>query len=122
MRARLEATGEGLRRRMHETIEEQGDWLRQVVGGFFAYHAVPTNADALNAFRDHVIRQWMRTLQRRSQKDGTTWQRIKILAARWLPTPRITHPWPDERFAVKYPRWEPYAGNPHVRFCAGGAR
>src|ERR1700712_1235835 len=31
MRARLEATGEGLRRRMHETIEEQGDWLRQVV-------------------------------------------------------------------------------------------
>jgi RNA-directed DNA polymerase len=122
MRARLEATGEGLRRRMHETIEEQGDWLRQVVGGFFAYHAVPTNADALNAFRDHVIRQWMRTLRRRSQKDGTTWQRIKVLAARWLPTPRITHPWPDERFAVKYPRWEPYAGNPHVRFCAGGAR
>ena len=25
------------------------------------------------------------------------------------------------RFAVKYPRWEPYAGNPPVRFCAGGA-
>jgi RNA-directed DNA polymerase len=25
------------------------------------------------------------------------------------------------RFAVKYPRWEPYAGNLHVRFCAGGA-
>ena len=21
-----------------------------------------------------------------------------------------------------YPRWEPYAGKPHVRFCAGGAR
>jgi GH15 family glucan-1,4-alpha-glucosidase len=55
-----------------------------VVGGFFAYHAVPTNADALNAFRDHVIRQWMRTIQRRSQKDRTTWQRIKVLAARWL--------------------------------------
>ena len=26
------------------------------------------------------------------------------------------------RPAVKYPRWEPYAGKPHVRFCAGGAR
>ena len=25
-------------------------------------------------------------------------------------------------FAVTYPRWEPYAGKPHVRFCAGGAR
>ena len=24
--------------------------------------------------------------------------------------------------AVIYPRWEPYAGKPPVRFCAGGAR
>jgi hypothetical protein len=26
------------------------------------------------------------------------------------------------RFAVTHPRWEPYAGKPHVRFCAGGAQ
>jgi len=26
------------------------------------------------------------------------------------------------RLAVTHPRWEPYAGKPHVRFCAGGAR
>jgi RNA-directed DNA polymerase len=121
MRARLEAVEEGLRRRMHETIEQQGDWLRQVVRGFFAYHAVPTNADALAAFRDHVIHLWRRTLLRRSQKDRTTWERFHVLAERWLPKPRITHPWPNRRFAVKYPRWEPYAGKPHVRFCAGGA-
>ena len=25
-------------------------------------------------------------------------------------------------FAVKHPRWEPYAGKPHVRFWAGGVR
>jgi hypothetical protein len=25
-------------------------------------------------------------------------------------------------FAVKHPRWEPYAGKPHVRICAGGAQ
>src|SRR5262249_9281283 len=25
-------------------------------------------------------------------------------------------------FAVTHRRWEPYAGKPHVRFCAGGAR
>ena len=24
--------------------------------------------------------------------------------------------------AVIHPRWEPYAGKPHVRICAGGAR
>jgi len=34
----------------------------------------------------------------------------------------VLHPWPRERFAVTHPRWEPYAGKPHVRFCAGGAR
>ena len=26
------------------------------------------------------------------------------------------------RPAVKHPRWEPYAGKLHVRFCAGGAQ
>ena len=30
--------------------------------------------------------------------------------------------WPSVRFAVRHPRWEPYAGKPHVRFCAGGAQ
>ena len=86
MRARLLAIQDGLRRRMHTTIEEQGDWLRQVMGGFFAYHAVPTNTDALAAFRDHVIHLWWRTLRRRSQKDRMSWQRIDALADRWLPT------------------------------------
>ena len=27
-----------------------------------------------------------------------------------------------QAFAVTHPRWEPYAGKPHVRFCAGGVR
>ena len=27
-----------------------------------------------------------------------------------------------QAMAVTHPRWEPYAGKPHVRFCAGGAR
>ena len=34
---------------------------------------------------------------------------------------RIRQPEPSVRFAVTHPRWEPYAGKPHVRFCAGGA-
>jgi hypothetical protein len=28
----------------------------------------------------------------------------------------------SERFAVTHPRWEPYAGKPHVRIYAGGVR
>ena len=47
MRAKLGKSSEGLRWRMHQPIPEQGDWLKQVVTGFFAYHAVPTNSAAL---------------------------------------------------------------------------
>ena len=45
----------------------RGDATKQVVGGFFAYHAVPTNARALGAFRHHVMNLWRRTLLRRSR-------------------------------------------------------
>ena len=109
MRARLRAVKDELRRRMHEPIPAQGKWLRQVVRGYFAYHAVPTNYQALCAFRHHVTELWRRTLRRRSQKDGMTWERITRIAAAWLPQPRTLHPWPDQRFAVTHPRWEPGA-------------
>jgi RNA-directed DNA polymerase len=109
MRAKLRETKEQLRKRMHEPIPEQGRWLKQLVTGFFAYHAVPTNSRALGAFRHYVTDLWRQTLRRRSQKDGMTWERIKKLADAWLPQPRILHPWPSHRFAVTHPRWEPGA-------------
>ncbi len=98
MRARMEQ----LRRRMHAPIPAQGAWLRRVVTGFFAYHAVPTNFRALGAFRYHVMDLWRRTLRRRSQKDGMTWERMARIADTWLPKPRILHPWPEQRFAVTH--------------------
>jgi RNA-directed DNA polymerase len=122
VRAKLKDIKEGLRKRMHEPLPRQGKWLGQVVKGWFNYHAVPTNSRALGAFRYHVVDLWRRALRRRSQKDLTTWQRIEALAREWLPMPKILHPWPERRFAVKHPRWEPYAGIPPVRFCAGGAQ
>src|SRR5262245_34465036 len=97
------------RRRMHQPIPQQGQWLKQVVTGYFNYHAVPTNAPRLAAFHFHVTHLWWRTLRRRSQKDWTTMERIVRLVEDWLPKPRILHPWPDARFAVRHPRWEPYA-------------
>ncbi|MBT2323773.1 group II intron reverse transcriptase/maturase [Variovorax paradoxus] len=104
MRAKLQEIKVRLRERMHETIPEQGRWLKAVVTGFFAYHAVPTNFRALGAFRYHVTNLWRRSLRRRSQKDRMTWERITKIATAWLPSPRILHPWPSERFAVKHPR------------------
>src|SRR3954451_21324979 len=54
MRATLRRVKDALRRRMHQPIPVQGRWLTQVVRGYFAYHAVPTNRRALMAFRHHV--------------------------------------------------------------------
>jgi hypothetical protein len=100
MRAKLSEIKEELRRRMHQPIPELGRWLAQVIRGYFAYHAVPTNSSALSAFRYHVTRLWLCTLRRRSQKDNFTWERITKLANDFLPQPKILHPWPSVRFAV----------------------
>ncbi len=89
---------------MHQPIPEQGKWLKQVVTGYFAYHAVPTNMSALDAFRHHVERLWLRALRRRSQKDRLSWNRLHKLVNDWLPHPRILHPWPELRFAVRHSR------------------
>lgn len=109
MRATLQEIKAKLRVRMHDTIAAQGRWLRAVVAGYFAYHAVPLNSRALGAFRYHVTDLWRRALRRRSQTDGLTWERMTKIAASWLPPPRILHPWPERRFAVTHPRWEPSA-------------
>lgn len=120
--AKLKEIKEELRRRRHQGIPEQGRWLGQVMSGFYAYFAVPTNYRALANLRYHVGVLWMRALRRRSQKDKTPWEKLTRLADHWLPRPRIIHPWPGNRFRVKHPRWEPDALIGHVRFCAGGAR
>src|ERR1700693_230002 len=92
MRAKLSEIKEELRRRMHQVIPEQGRWLAQVIAGYFAYHAVPTNSPALSAFRYHIRRLWLRTLRRRSQKDRFSWERMERLGEEFLPQPKILHP------------------------------
>ena len=119
MRANLKEIREELRWQRHHSIPQQGQWLQQVVRGFYAYHAVPTNILALAMFRRRVIELWWQALRKRSQRDQTTRERARKIADDWLPKPKILHPWPETRFAVKHPRWEAYAGKPHVRFCAG---
>ena len=109
MRATLKRIKEELRWRMHESIPEQGRWLGQVVRGYFAYHAVPTNRPALRSFLIGVTERWKHTLSRRSQRGKVTWERMTKIANDWLPQPRILHPWPSQRFNVNHPRWEPSA-------------
>src|ERR1700757_3108935 len=104
MRAKLQDINAELQHRMHWPIPEQGEWLRQVVTGHFAYFAGPTNIRALTAFQLCVTNLWRRTLERRSQRSRLVWGRIGKLSDDWLLVPRILHPWPDRRFAVNHPR------------------
>jgi hypothetical protein len=110
VRAKLKALKDKVRMRMHRPLPETGKWLGQVVRGFLNYHAVPTNSRAIDGFREAVLRLWLRALRRRSNRDKTAWDRFRKLAEPYLPTAQILHPWPEQRFAVRHPRQEPYAG------------
>jgi group II intron reverse transcriptase/maturase len=97
-RAKLADLTKELRRRMHHPIRETGPWLRTVLLGHYQYYGVPRNRRALSAFRYHVLMLWRRMLRRRSQKNNRiTWKYMDRLAQRWLPLPRITHPYPNAR-------------------------
>ena len=109
MRLKLKEVRTTLMKHRHFPVVEQASWIGQVVRGYFAYHAVPTNLHSLHAFRHHVLDCWRRKLRRRSQRDRTNWSTVDRLAAERVPPARILHPWPSVRFAVKHPRWEPGA-------------
>jgi group II intron reverse transcriptase/maturase len=121
MRAKLASIKLELRKRWHDRVGDTGQWLHSVVTGYYRYHAVPGNLKMLCRFRCRLARLWLETLRRRGGKRQLNWQRFLPLLDRWVPLPTIQHPYPNIRFAVNYPRWEPYAGKPHVRFCPGGA-
>ena len=104
MRAKLLEIKQQLRRRMHEPVAHTGQWLRPVVQGYFNYHAVPGNIDSLSAFRYGVIRLWRSMLTHRGQKHNLTWERMRKLADRWIPQPRVLHPYPRVRFDAIHPR------------------
>jgi RNA-directed DNA polymerase len=109
MQATLQRVKEELQRRRHDPVANQGRWLAQVIRGFYAYHAVPTNYSALVLFRVRVAQLWKRALMRRGQRATVPWERMIRLRDRYLPKPRILHPWPERRFDVMHPRWEPCA-------------
>jgi RNA-directed DNA polymerase len=98
MRAKLLEIKQQLRRRMHEPVARTGPWLRSIVQGYFNYHAVPGNLGSLSAFRNRVTRLWRTILIHRGQKHHLTWVWMRKLADRWIPAPRVLHPYPRVRF------------------------
>ena len=104
MRGKLAEIKQQLRQRMHEPVAETGKWLKSVVQGYFNYHAVPGNTDCLRVFRWRVTRLWRQVLIRRGQRAYLNWARMRRLEARWIPMPRVLHPYPSVRFNAIHPR------------------
>ncbi len=105
LRAKLQDLKVQLLRCMHRSMAEVGKWLRSVVQGWMNYHAVPGNIRSLDQFRTQVAHLWLHVLRRRSQKGRKkTWEQFARLTRRWLPKPKILHPYPNERLIVRNPR------------------
>ena len=119
MQRQLQAVKEGLRRRMHETIESRG--LAAAGGDWASTPIMPCRPiAALAVFRDHVDPP-LAAHAAAAQSEGRT------VATDHRTADRGSHAayhssLARQRFAVKHPRWEPDAGNPPVGFCAGGTQ
>lgn len=100
MKAKLREVSQELRRRMHDPVPAVGQWLGRMLQGHYQYYGVPFNFKKLSAFRHHVLWHWKHVLARRSQKAKDTWGRAAALAERYLPHPRIVHPYPNQRLGV----------------------
>lgn len=109
MIAKLRAIKAELRYRMHQPVALVGAWLQKVVVGYYQYHAVPGNLDRLRVFGQRLRRLWRLVLSRRSQCGMLPWDRLTSIFSRYIPIPRIVHPYPMERFLAIHPKWEPYA-------------
>jgi group II intron reverse transcriptase/maturase len=103
MAAKLKAIKVELRRRMHDRPGQTGAWLRKVVVGYYQYHAVPGNIETLITFRQRVNRLWYQALARRSQRARTRWEALIPLFDRWIPRPKVLHPYPETRFYATHP-------------------
>lgn len=99
MRATLAALRQQLNRRRHEPIPAVGAWLRRVIQGYLNYHSVPGNSHRLNRFREEACKAWLRALRRRGQRGRMPWSKFKRYVARYIPSVRVLHPYPNQRFA-----------------------
>lgn len=103
MVAKLKAIRFELRGRMHHRSSEVGAWLRKVVNGYYQYQAVPGNLDQMRTFRQRVAWLWRNVLVRRSQRARKKWELLTPIFDRWIPRPRILHPYPQTRFYAIHP-------------------
>ena len=76
----------------------------------------------VSAYSGWVTRLWRQVLLRRGQRGYLTWTRMRRLADRWLPRPRVLHPYPGVRFDAIHPEIRASCGNTARGDLCGGYR
>lgn len=103
--AKLTDISRSLLMRRHHDLAETGAWLSSVYRGWCQYYAVPGNYACLGRFQKALQAMWLRVLRRRSQRgQKLTWKKFTKICNRWIPNPRILHPYPEIRFARQHQR------------------
>lgn len=100
MTLKLSEIKQALRKRINIDVYSQGKWLNKIIIGHYNYYAVPGNSVALDRFKTAISRLWLKLLKRRSQKFTINWKKLTKLIRFFLPSPRILHPYPNQRFGV----------------------
>jgi group II intron reverse transcriptase/maturase len=104
LRAKITEVRKQLMAHRHDGIHVLGKWLRAVITGYMNYHAIHGNLGTMNTFRSEVIKAWFAALRRRGQKARLTWEKFRPWVRKWIPSVRLKHPYPLERFYAIHPR------------------
>lgn len=100
-RLKLKSIQLTLKKSYHDSPVKTGKWLSIVVQGYYNYYAVPGNSMTLDSFRTDVIRMWIKSMRRRSQKGKSVpWRKFNRLIENFIPKVRVTHPYPNQRLRV----------------------
>ena len=120
MRATLKAVKRQLVRRRHDPVPVQGRWLAQMLRGYFAYYAVPTNwcTHPSLPYRNNYLPLAPAATATQPTHGAELAADEPALAP--LASAGPVHTLAGQAFLRQDPRWEPGAVVPHAGFCAGG--
>lgn len=93
-----------LMKRRHRPVMETAKWLKTVINGHINYFGVPGNSTSISLFVYELKKAWYRSLCRKSQRKRLNWEKFAKYLSPLLPNPKITHPYPEQRFYAKYSR------------------
>lgn len=82
-------------------IESQGRRIASIIRGALNYYSVAGNRKAMDALRTEICKSWFWVLRRRSHKaKKLSWNVMQRIVAKYVPSTRVTHPYPNERLCV----------------------